>query len=115
MATDPTFLVPIEVDNVLLAFPADVMRLLPKWEDIPAEFKNPNRPTKWNNLFNDWFYHGLKSLVRKPKPGIDELKAIRHLSCIVGSYEPKHQHKEAGVAYLMSLWFDDILWERRDA
>ena len=32
-----------------------------------------------------------------------------HLKSILQSFKPKHERKEAGVAYLMSLWFDDII------
>jgi len=27
----------------------------------------------------------------------------------LGSFEPQHEHKEAAVAYLMSLWFEKFV------
>jgi hypothetical protein len=36
--------------------------------------------------------------------------AMRHVQYCMRSFEPKHEHKEAGCAYLLSLWFDDIEW-----
>lgn len=85
--------------------------LLPPYAEIPDEFKNFNRQTKWNKLFNDVFYKGLKSLELKPKDGIDKEKAWRHIGIAMRGWDSKHEHKEAGVAYLMSLWFEDVKWE----
>jgi len=42
----------------------------------------------------------------KSKPGIDRKAAIRHIKAIMASYAPKHEHKEAGCAYLFALWFE---------
>jgi hypothetical protein len=94
---------PKKVSDVELAFPAQVMHLLPKWEDIPEEFKNDN--TNWNSLVSEWFFGGLSGKFI-PKEGIDLKMAMRHLQACMHSYQPKHEHKEAGVAYLMSQWFE---------
>jgi hypothetical protein len=80
---------------------------LPKWDAIPEEFKRGN--TKWNRLFNQCFFCGAKGLQLVPKEGVDAKKALRVIRACMGSFEPKHEHKEAGVAYLFSLWFDDFL------
>jgi hypothetical protein len=59
--------------------------------------------------FSRWFFSGLpKGTVFVPHEGIDPAKAMRHLRAILGSFEPKHEHKEAGVAYLMSQWFKEV-------
>ncbi len=100
---------PKDVSDVDMTFPASVKHMMPKWEEIPEEFKRGHG--KWNDLMSDWFDRGLKSLSVTPKEGIDQNKAIRHLSCILRSFEPKHEHKEAAVAYLMSQWFEDATWE----
>jgi len=87
----------------------DMDKLMVPMAEIPAEFKNFNRPTKWNELQSTWFYSGLpKGTDFIAKEGIDGAVALRHLRTIQGSFEPKHEHKEACVAYLMSLWFDDV-------
>lgn len=84
---------------------------LPAYASIPDEFKR--RPgTKWNKLFSDWFFGGLKSLRLAPNEGIDKDAALRHIKALMGSFEPKHEHKEAGVAYLMSKYFADAEWEK---
>ena len=100
---------PIPVDDATLAFPASVSNLMPPMDEIPAEFKRHDG-TKWNCLFSDMFYRGLSDISLTPKDGIDPETAWRHISAISGSYEPKHQHKEAAVAYLLSQWFEDATW-----
>lgn len=103
---------PMEVDPVFAAFPASVRHMMPDYKDIPEEFKRGR--TKWNELVSTWFFRGLKNAQYKPKEGIDQKKALRHLKCIMGSWEPKHEHKEAAVAYLLSQWFEDITYEPGD-
>jgi len=100
-----------EVPELEAIFPGAVKHLMPRWEEIPAEFKE-YRGTKWNGVFNDWFYHGAKNVKYKPKPGVDTAKAMRHVRAVMGSFEPKHEHKEAAVAYLLSQWFEDISYEK---
>lgn len=84
--------------------------LLPAYDDIPDEFKRFTG-TKWNKLFNDMFFYGLKSLTLFPKDGIDKEKAWRHIRIASQGRDSKHEHKAAGVSYLMSLWFEDAKWE----
>lgn len=98
---------PRDLSDVDVAFGAagECLRLMPAMEDIPAEFKRWHG-TPYNELQAKWFYEGLDAGVLVAKPGIDRNTALRHLQTIQGSWEPKHEHKEAGVAYLMSLWFD---------
>jgi hypothetical protein len=89
----------------------NITELMPMYGDIPEEFKNWNNKTKWNKVVSDWFFRGLKNEVWQPKDGIEIQAALRHLRAILSSYEPKHEHKEAAVAYLMSLWFNDVKYE----
>ena len=98
---------PQKIDDALLAFPASVSKLMIPYKDIPEEFKDSYN--KWAKIQRDWFFKGLSDHTEfLPKEGIDANTAIRHLMAIQRSYEPKHEHKEACVAYLMSLWFDDV-------
>lgn len=111
-------MLPIKVvDDVTLAFPANVVRsgLLPAMEIIPEEFKR-NRPNEWATLFSQLFYTGGvagKDLYLYPKAGVDHRAAWRQVRACMGSYEPKHEHKEAGVAFMLSEWFTRHEW--RDA
>jgi hypothetical protein len=91
-----------EVTDADCAFPT--ARNIPPKEEIPREFWNGH--TIWNECFNDWFYSGIRAEQLIPKEGVDKNKAIRAIKSIIGSWEPKHEHKEAAVAYLLSEWFE---------
>lgn len=92
--------------------------LMPKRTEIPVEFKESDNP--WALVQADWFHKYVSGYVYSkykdiddeltfiPKKNIDKDKAIRHLKMIQTSMEPKHEHKQEAVAYLMSLWFDNI-------
>ena len=43
---------PQEVDQVDIAFPANVRHLVPDMKDIPKEFHRMGE-TKWNKIFSD--------------------------------------------------------------
>lgn len=106
--TDPLAYLPKPVSDVDMAF-GGIDGLMPKMSDIPDEL--PSWSTK---LFNDWFYAGLKSLELTPKPGIDKQQALRHIRTIMGSFSPKHEHKEAAVAFFLSQWFEPAKWEAKE-
>lgn len=96
---------PAKLSALEVAFPASVEKLLPKWQDIPEEFQCERTP--WNRIVGQWFFRGLnKPLPFKFKEGVDERDALNHLQACLGSFEPKHEHKTAGCAYLLSLWAD---------
>ena len=105
--TATRFAKPKPIDNLTLAFCAagNLDELLPPMSEIPDEFKHD--ANYFCRLQSRWFFEGISASEFHPKPGIDLNAAIRHLSAIQGSFEPKHEHKKAGVAYLMSLWFDE--------
>lgn len=94
---------PILVTKADVAFGGKAMEILPAYRLIPDEFKRGSNP--WVQWQSEWFYSGLKQMPT-PKPGIDLQLAMANLACVQGSFEPKHEHKQAGVAYLASLWFE---------
>lgn len=108
--TLPEPFLPVEIDRVRGAFPASTSDLLPSADRIPDEFTQFRPNNKWSKLFGDRFYSGLESIEFFPKKGIDPEAAWRHISAIMGSWEPKHEYKEAACIFLMDLWFDDIKW-----
>ena len=77
----------------------------PKYKDIPEEFKNIYN--KWAMLQAKWFFSGLDSSKLIPKAGVDKIKALRVLGTFQGDWDLRHEHKAAGVAFLMSEWFED--------
>lgn len=118
-----------EVDPVAAAFGDDAMKILPAWADIPDEFKasgwskSDGRVTyfgkpgvdicgKWLEVVSDWFFCGLRNAKWVPKPGVDTAKALRAVKFCIGSWETSHEHKEAGCAYLLSQWFEDVTYQK---
>lgn len=101
-------ILPRRVTDADLAFPTSTRDFLPAYDEIPAEFRRIDSANKWSRLVSDWFFAGVKLGKLTPKDGIDAQSALRHVGYCMRSWEPKHEHKEAGVAYLLSLWFDDI-------
>lgn len=101
-----TFEKPQEVSDVELASLTKTDKYLPPYQDIPEEFNLSHNA--WNEIVSIWFFMGLDPSILTAKPGINKQKALRHLTCCMRSWEPKHEHKIAGVAYLMSLWFEPI-------
>ena len=96
-----------EISNATKAYPADVKNLMPAYDQIPEEIKNQDA-NNYTRLRAKWFLKGLMAHdVPEPRGGIDGDKAWDHLFCIQRSFEPKHEHKSAAVAYLMSLWFKE--------
>jgi len=103
-------------------------KFIPEYKDIPKEFIHGH--TKWNQLFNDWFFCGINNFKFTLKEGIDckiegsdkmtveEIKdkvikkALLHINAVMRSWEPKHEHKEAGVAFLLNEWFSDVRYEK---
>jgi hypothetical protein len=100
---------PQAISDLTFAFPANVVgTLLPERSEIPEEFdSNWHRNNhEWCGVANRWFSHGLDQSDFVAKDGIDAETAWKHLGTIMRSWEPKHEHKIAGVAWLMSQWFD---------
>lgn len=85
----------------------NVRTLLPKMNEIPDEFDNQSN--KWNKAVSTWFFDGIRKDAFTVKEGIDKDKAFKHLAAVISSWDLKHEHKTAGAAYLMSLWFNDVL------
>lgn len=105
---------PKSISQVQLVFPANIVgEYLPLMEEIPAEFKDWNKNNHWVKQVTTWFFFGVDLAKSKVKfkstfTEEDQKNAWRHLSACLNSFEPKHEHKEAGVAYLLSLWFDEL-------
>ena len=91
-----------EISDAELAFGS--IRALPAWTDIPDEFKR--RGSVEVELFNTLFFGSDKPFQIAPREGVDQDKAVRAVRACMASWEPKHEHKEAGVAYLLNQWFE---------
>ena len=100
-----------DVTNLDTAFGGSIKNLLPAYSDIPDGF-GMYSSNKWVKVVSDWFFYGLKNCKWVPKEGIDQAKALRHIQACMASDEPKHEHKIEGCAYLLSLWFNDVTYQR---
>lgn len=92
------------------------IRHLPAYNAVPDDFK------RWKgNVFADaishWFFTGAAGdgerfvvgySVFTPKDGVDGHKALVAIKAALSSFEPKHEHKTAGCAYMLSEWFDVV-------
>jgi hypothetical protein len=100
---------PTVVDDVLYAFPGHLDKLLPEWDAIPEEFKTNGRENPWVHFTNVWFGFGWPEKSELyVRPDVEPETAFRHMHTILRSFEPKHEHKIAGVAWLMSRWYAAI-------
>jgi hypothetical protein len=99
---------PQSVPDTALAFGGDMKELLPPISEIPEEFHDFRNP--WSQFQSHWFYRGLPATTQvEPHEDIDLNQAFRHLQAIQKSFEPEHEHKTAGVAYLASLWLKRVV------
>lgn len=101
---------PIKVDDVNRVFGGKTHELVPKMNEIPKEFQYGK--SKWNKVFGDWFFYGLENCVWTPKKDVNKEDALRHIGAVMRSYEIKHEHKEAGVAFLLNEFFEDVQYDK---
>ncbi len=97
------FAQPAKVDALDMAFGGAMKNLLPPYAELPEEFRR-----EWHEgcrIAQMWFFSGLAKPYPHPQTGIDADAAFRHMRAIMASWEPKHEHKIAGVGYLLDRWF----------
>lgn len=81
---------------------------LPKYDTLPEDFKHRSG-NRYVDFVSKWFSNGCTKEdidLLTAKSGIDKNKALRAIKSVLASFEPKHEHKEAGAAYLLSQWFE---------
>lgn len=108
--TKPKVWKPIVVTAAHAAFGPPMGELdnfLPRRDEIPDQFWRGS--TEWNKVFGRWFFTGLPiGTSFRPKPGINGEEAVAHIKAVMVSWAPKHERKDAGVAYLLSEWFESV-------
>lgn len=67
-------------------------------------FDGGNGP--YNKLFNDLFFSGGELYFKKDLPEDFKRDATRYLKSFMGSFAPKHEHKEAICAMILSELVD---------
>lgn len=91
----------------VLPFEEDVIgKYLPEMKEIPDEFKSFHN--KYVEFVSKWFFEGLEDVKFDAKEGVDVKDAFRQIKICLGSFQPQHEHKEYGAAYLVSLFFDKV-------
>lgn len=80
---------------------------LPPYSTIPERFKDWHEPHA--DFIGDWFFKGRtpEDMARlKARPGVDRDAALLAIKAALASWEPKHEHKTAGCAFLLHEWFE---------
>ncbi len=102
----------VQDSEVVIGSPYVEGRLLPDRKDIPDEFERDYNV--WHKFISEWFFLGLEEGYKiVPKEGIDLNLAMRHIVAVMKSFQPKHEHKEGGLAYLCSMWFESVDYKAR--
>jgi hypothetical protein len=86
------------VTDVECAF--STVRLLPQWDDIPDDFKVGNIYTELTKAI----LYGLPLPAGEIElnDGVEAAKLNRCVLAHLDSFSPKHEHKVAGIAYMIS-------------
>ena len=83
-------------------------KFLPPYDDVPETFKGDSNP--YVRLANDLMYKGQPGPDTPSMTLRDDLDSVADkipdfMRSILGSFQPKHEHKIAGAAYLLSQMF----------
>lgn len=101
-----------EVNGADVAFGG--VKHMPKYDAIPEEFKRFNG-NDYVRAISFWFFKGAKrngdaividGKTFKPREGVNANKALNAIKAVLSSWEPKHEHKEAACAFMLSEWFE---------
>jgi hypothetical protein len=100
---------PQDVNDLDIAFGGRAAALMPLMAEIPKCYNAfpPKRPSV--KFAQAWFYKGIDKPKFTPRDGIDTTKALRHIKACLGSFELKHEHKMAGVAFLLDQFFEQVV------
>jgi hypothetical protein len=96
-----------KVTGADIVFPARVDHLMPPYEELIGKRKDPEH-RRLEEVAQRAFFKGMDAGPWKPKEGVNKDDALRQIQCILGSFEPKHEHKIAGVAFLLGEWFEGV-------
>jgi len=108
MNINEKWLKPSEISEADAAYGFIGGEKIPNEDEIPEEFWNANIRNKWQRLQSEWFFNGLPEGAKfYPNEEVNPEKALAHLASIQRCFGISHEHKEAAVSWLASLWFKD--------
>lgn len=75
-------------------------------QDYPPMSAVPEVRKEFRNAFSTLFFKGgkLADFGLSIKPGLDRDQVMTALRSLMSSFDPKHEHKEAVVAWCLSEW-----------
>jgi|GEM_PF-1455613 hypothetical protein len=98
---------PKEATMLDVAFGSGVIgKFLPPMEEIPKAYHRGSRPGC--EVGSRIFFSGAKQFRAEPREGVDAVKAMQQIRACLGSFDPQHEHKTAGVGYLFELFFSAV-------
>lgn len=93
-----------------LAFSLPTWReVLPPYDRLPVEYKRGE--ARGCKFVTSWFYHGVSNIKMEPKPGVTEEqlgRVCQVVKAIIGSFEPKHEHKIGGLGFIIDSYVDEL-------
>lgn len=114
--TAPETYIPVRYENLMPVdinskefCSAGIYTLMPRPEKIPQAFLSSPGYLKWEKVADQWFSQGLKEYEFIPWEGVDGKLARMHVFACISSWEPSHENKIMGCAYLMNEFFKDIV------
>ena len=99
----------LEIPTVTWADSVWGKNLLPPMKDIPEGFKGyhgNSETAPYIKFVEHAFFKGSDMDGLTEKAGVDRVAAIRAIRACMKTWVPKHEHKIAGCAYMLSEWFD---------
>jgi hypothetical protein len=96
-----------KVTDADVAFPARVIHLMPPYEEL-VEKRTDREHRRLEGVVQRIFFEGGNTDRWVAKEGVDKRDAIRQIRCILASFEPSHEHKIAGIAFLLGEWFEGV-------
>lgn len=106
---------PYEFTVVERAFPAHVLDHIPPMEMIPDHFKSEHGGKHTAIEVANLWWMGQLITDDDPRPDFHARPtllaeiAFWHIQCVLNSFQPKHEHKMAGVAFLIDRFFTKIV------
>jgi hypothetical protein len=100
---------PQEVTDLDMAFCVRAGALMPPRGDLPKcyyAFPGGRDSVRFASM---WFFKGFQKADFTPREGVDTRLALRHIKACIGSFELKHEHKMAGVAFLLDQFFEKVV------